>query len=95
MSSGQELPPGRLRPLEEAFVGTVGTVGSSDAAAIAGVKMIATDVDGTLTRDARLCPRVVDRIAELVAAGVEVLAFGCRLDPEGIRIAAPLPFHAP
>ena len=48
-----------------------------------------------VTLAADLDPGYARAFASATAAGVEVLALGCRLDPEGIRIAAPLPFHTP
>lgn len=46
--------------------------------ALAGVRLVATDVDGTLTRGGVLHPEVVELIAGLQAAGIEVIPISGR-----------------
>lgn len=75
----------RMRPLAEAFE-------LPNAAGLPErVKMVATDVDGTLTRGDGLCPRVVAVIADLVTRGIEVVPISGRPAGEVLGLARYLP----
>lgn len=60
-------------------------------ALLAGVRVVASDIDGTMTRDGRLDPAVLDAIAALVAAGIEVLPVSGRPAGEVLGLARYLP----
>jgi len=61
------------------------------AAALAGIRLIATDIDGTMTRDGVLCARVLDAIRDLAAMGVSVLPATGRPAGEALGLARYLP----
>lgn len=48
-----------------------------------------------VTLAADLDPAYARAFAKAHAAGVEGLAFACRISPQGVRLGAPLPFRAP
>ncbi|MBN7786432.1 DNA/RNA nuclease SfsA [Ponticoccus gilvus] len=53
-----------------------------------------TDITA-VTLAADLDPAYARAFAQAQAAGVEVLAFSCRITPQGVTLGAPLPFRAP
>ncbi len=53
-----------------------------------------TDITA-VTLAADLDPAYAQAFTLAQAAGVEVLAFGCRITPQGVTLGAPLPFRAP
>lgn len=55
------------------------------------VRLVATDVDGTLTREGALAPEVLGAIARLVAAGIEVVPVSGRSAGEVLGIVRYLP----
>lgn len=61
------------------------------ARTLAAVRVVATDVDGTLTRHGALDPEVVRVIAALAAAGVEVLPISGRPTGEVLGLCRYLP----
>ncbi len=61
------------------------------AAALAAVGIVASDIDGTMTRDGRLVGDVMDAIARLVAAGIEVLPVSGRPAGEVLGLARYMP----
>lgn len=89
MNPGEEMPRASMRPLADAFEPPA-QGGIPDLQAVS-VRMIATDVDGTLTRAGALCPRVVASIGELVAAGIEVVPVSGRPAGEVLGLARYLP----
>ena len=48
-----------------------------------------------VTLAADIDPTYAAGFAEATAQGVEVLAFDCAIDPGGVSLKGPLPFHAP
>lgn len=48
-----------------------------------------------VTLAADIDPAYAAGFAEATAQGVEVLAFDCAIDPAGVTLKGPLPFHAP
>lgn len=60
-------------------------------ALLAAVRMVATDIDGTMTRAGRLCPRVLAAAADLAAAGIEVLPVSGRPAGEVLGLARYFP----
>lgn len=64
---------------------------SARAAMLRPVRVVATDVDGTLTREGALDPEVVRVIAALVRAGVEVLPISGRPTGEVLGLCRYLP----
>lgn len=64
---------------------------SLEPAAAAAVRLVATDVDGTLTHGSGLDPQVVAAIAALVDAGVEVMPVSGRPSGEVLGLARYLP----
>lgn len=46
-----------------------------------------------VTLAADLDPAYAAAFADASARGVEVMAFGCRIDPQGVGLGNPLPFH--
>ncbi|HET6582126.1 MAG TPA: HAD hydrolase family protein [Nannocystaceae bacterium] len=55
------------------------------------MRLVATDVDGTLTREGALAPEVLGAIARLVAAGIEVVPVSGRSAGEVLGIVRYLP----
>lgn len=53
-----------------------------------------TDITA-VTLAADLDPAYARAFAQAQAAGVEVLAFSCRITPQGVTLGTPLPFRAP
>jgi hydroxymethylpyrimidine pyrophosphatase-like HAD family hydrolase len=58
---------------------------------LAAIALVATDIDGTMTRDGKLDPRVLDACARLAAAGVTVLPVTGRPAGEALGLARYLP----
>ncbi len=58
---------------------------------LAAVTLVATDIDGTMTRAGRLAGDVVDAVARLVDAGIEVLPVSGRPSGEVLGLARYLP----
>src|SRR5438128_2036065 len=55
------------------------------------VRLVATDVDGTLTREGKLAPEVLAAIARLVVAGIEVMPVSGRSAGEVLGLVRYLP----
>jgi len=69
-----------LRPLSEA-----------PASQLRSIRLVATDIDGTMTRNGRLPPEVLAALESLHAAGVEVLPVTGRSAGEALGLARYLP----
>ena len=75
-----------LRPLSP-----LATVVGADPARVRAVRVLATDVDGTLTRKGVLGPDVLEALLALVQAGVEVLPVSGRSSGEVLGLCRYLP----
>lgn len=60
-------------------------------AELAAVRVVASDIDGTMTRDGRLVGEVLDAIGRLVDAGIEVLPVSGRPAGEVLGLARYMP----
>lgn len=60
-------------------------------AALASIRLLATDIDGTMTRSGRLDPGVIAALATLTAFGIEVLPVTGRPSGEALGLARYLP----
>jgi len=70
----------------------LGTLDPALRAARAGaIRLVATDVDGTLTREGALAPEIIAAINRLVAAGIEVMPVSGRSAGEVLGVVRYLP----
>jgi hydroxymethylpyrimidine pyrophosphatase-like HAD family hydrolase len=67
------------------------SLADAPAAAVAGVGVIATDVDGTLTTDGTFAPGTIGALVRLQAAGIATVAVTGRSAGWGAALAAYLP----
>ena len=82
--SGHVAPQAADRP-------AIVALSQAPRALLASVQVVASDIDGTMTRDGRLDPAVLDAIVALVAAGIEVLPVSGRPAGEVLGLARYLP----
>jgi hydroxymethylpyrimidine pyrophosphatase-like HAD family hydrolase len=74
------------------FLVGLGSLDPAARAARAGaVRLVATDVDGTLTREGALAAEIIGAIARLVAAGIEVMPVSGRSSGEVLGVVRYLP----
>ena len=62
-----------------------------DPTRLGAVRLLATDVDGTMTREGRIPASVLDRLASLARAGIEVVPVTGRSSGEALALARYLP----